>query len=298
MRIVNKLTLIAVTALTLASCASTEKDYLVTIKTDYGDMHAILYDQTPEHKQNFIKLAKEGYYDSMLFHRVIENFMIQGGDPNSKTAGPREPLGSGGPDYTIPAEFRDNLFHKKGALSAARQGDRRNPEKRSSGSQFYIVQGKKLTKEEVTTDMEKLNKAIGALLMRTDYKEQREELQQLYDNKQFDIYEKKVMALRKDVEEVLKIDVSKKVSQERIDAYTTVGGAPHLDDTYTVFGQVIDGLDVIDKIAAQETYELGPRNPLTDRPKENIRFFISVDEMSKKKIERQFDFIYPETEEE
>ncbi|WP_246206149.1 peptidylprolyl isomerase [Fulvivirga aurantia] len=292
----NRFLIVLALAVLTASC-TTEKEYLVTIKTDYGDMHAILYDQTPEHKKNFIKLAKEGFYDSLLFHRVIEDFMIQGGDPNSKTAKQREPLGSGGVDYTIPAEFNENLFHKKGALSAARQGDRRNPEKRSSGSQFYIVQGKKLTKEEVTTDMEKLNKAIGALLMRTDYTEKRLELQQLYENEQFDEYSKEVMELRKDVEEVLKIDVSKNVSQERIDAYTNAGGVPHLDDTYTVFGQVIDGLEVIDKIAAQETYKLGPRNPLTDRPKENIRFYISVDEMPKRKIEKEFNYTFPEIEE-
>jgi len=289
--------ILALMTLLAASCAS-KKEYLVTIKTDYGNMHAVLFDQAPEHKANFVKLVKEGYYDSMLFHRVIENFMIQGGDPNSKTAGPKQPLGSGGPDYTLPAEFNKKLFHRKGALSAARQPDNRNPEKRSNGSQFYIVQGKKWTKKEVTTDMEKLNRAINALLVRTDYKAQREKLQQLYDTQQFDEYEKKVMELRDDVEQVLNIDVSKKVSPERIEAYTTVGGVPHLDDEYTVFGQVIDGLDVIDKIAAQKTYQLGPRNPLTDRPVENIRFFIDIEEMPKNKIEKRFNFTFPATEDE
>ncbi|MEP2771539.1 MAG: peptidylprolyl isomerase [Fulvivirga sp.] len=291
----NKTLALSILCLTvLFSSCSTEKEYLVTIETDYGNMHAILYDQTPKHKENFIKLAKEGYYDSMLFHRVIEDFMIQTGDPNSKNAEPKQPLGSGGPGYTIDAEFRDNLFHKKGALSAARQPDNRNPEKKSSGSQFYIVDGKQLTREEVTTDMDKLNRALNALLVRSDYTEQREELLRLYDTQQFDEYGKKVMALKDDVEEVLNINVTKVVSEERINAYTSAGGVPHLDDTYTVFGQVIDGLDVIDKIAAQEVYELGPRNPLTDRPKEDIRIFVSVEEMSKNKIEKRFNFTFPE----
>ncbi len=290
------ISLLCLAALTI-SC-STEKEYLVTIETDYGNMHAILYDQTPKHKENFIKLAKEGYYDSMLFHRVIEDFMIQAGDPNSRTAGPKQPLGTGGPGYTIEAEFRDNLFHKKGALSAARQPDNRNPEKRSSGSQFYIVDGKQLTRDEITTDMDKLNRALNALLMRSDYAEQREELLRLYDTQQFDEYGKKVLALKDDVEEVLNINVTKEVSDERINAYTSAGGVPHLDDTYTVFGQVIDGLEVIDKIAAQEVYELGPKNPLTDRPKEDIRIFVSVEEMSKNKIEKRFNFTFPEITEE
>lgn len=293
----NKLFALVILSFGISAC-STEKEYLVTIETDYGNMHAILYDQTPKHKENFIKLAKEGYYDSMLFHRVIEDFMIQAGDPNSKTAGPKQPLGSGGPGYTIEAEFRDNLFHKKGALSAARQPDNRNPEKRSSGSQFYIVDGKKLTRDEITTDMDKLNRALNALLVRSDYTEQREELLRLYDTQQFDKYGKKVMELKDDVEEVLNINVTKEVSDERINAYTSAGGVPHLDETYTVFGQVIDGLEVIDKIAAQEVYELGPRNPLTDRPKEDIRIFISVEEMPKNKIEKRFNFTFPEITEE
>src|SRR5690242_317617 len=124
----------------LGACAQ-KKDFLVKIKTNYGEMVAILYDETPKHKQNFIKLAKEHYLDSTLFHRVIEGFMIQGGDPISKHAGPGMSLGNGGPGYTIQAELNPKFFHKKGALAAARLGDDQNPSKASSGSQFYIVQG-------------------------------------------------------------------------------------------------------------------------------------------------------------
>lgn len=273
-----------------ASCA-TEKEHLVTIKTEYGEMHAILYDATPEHKANFIKLAKDGYYDSMLFHRVIEEFMVQGGDPKSKDAKPGVPLGSGGPDYKIPAEFQDDLFHKKGALSAARQPDQINPKKESSGSQFYIVHGKKWDEKELNIDMIKLNKALNTLLVRTDYREEREELLQLYETGEFDKYNEKIMGLADDVEEKLNIDVKRKMDPEKIEAYTTVGGAPHLDGEYTVFGQVIDGLDIIDKIAAQPTDH-------RDRPKDDIRFYVSVEEMPKKKIEKMFNFSFPEEDEE
>ena len=145
----NKLGMLAMLiALMITACAEGNKepevtgsDSVVTIKTDMGEMKAILYDETPKHKENFLKLAKEGFYDSLLFHRVINSFMIQGGDPESKGADLGQRLGSGGPGYTVPAEFVDGLFHKKGALSAARQGDQVNPERASSGSQFYIVQG-------------------------------------------------------------------------------------------------------------------------------------------------------------
>lgn len=275
---------------TLASCA-TEKEHLITIKTEYGDMHAILYNATPEHKANFIKLAKDGYYDSMLFHRVIEEFMIQGGDPKSKDAKPGVPLGSGGPDYKIPAEFQDDLFHKKGALSAARQPDPMNPKKESSGSQFYIVDGKTWDKQELSIDMIKLNKALNTLLIRTDYREEREELLRLYENGELDEYNERIMDLADDVEEKLNLDVKRKMSEEKLEAYTTIGGVPHLDGEYTVFGQVIDGLDIIDKIATQPTDH-------RDRPKEDIRFYVSVEEMPKKKIEKMYNFIFPSEEEE
>lgn len=173
----------------------------VRIETPYGDMVVKLYDETPKHRDNFIKLVKEGFYNDLLFHRVIENFMIQGGDPDSKGAPAGKMLGVGDVDYTVPAEFVPGLYHKKGALSAARQGDAVNPAKASSGCQFYIVQG------------------------------------QVYPQEMFPMFESRGL----------------KLNDEQKKLYSTVGGTPHLDGDYTVFGEVIEGLDVIDKIAAVQT---------------------------------------------
>ncbi len=170
----------------------------VLISTSFGDMKIRLYDETPLHRDNFIKLAKESYLDGTLFHRVIKGFMIQGGDPDSKTAKPGQMLGNGGPGYNIPAEFVAKYYHKKGVLAAAREGDQVNPKKESSGSQFYIVQGRK------------------------------------YDDATLDMIEKKLNI--------------KFTDQQRL-TYKTVGGAAHLDGSYTVFGEVYEGLNVIDSIA-------------------------------------------------
>lgn len=191
---------------------------IVKIITDFGTMTVKLYNETPLHRDNFLKLAREGFYDSLLFHRVINGFMIQGGDPDSKRAAAGVPLGSGGPGYTVPAEFRSDLIHKKGVLSAARMPDQVNPAKASSGSQFYVVQGKVYTREELTGF------------------EQRFGL---------------------------------KFTQQQIDAYTTVGGTPHLDGGYTVYGEVIDGMNIIDLIAVQKT---GPN----DRPVKDIRMRVEI----------------------
>ena len=184
-----------------------------------GDIVVRLYDETPIHRDNFLKLAKEGYYDGTLFHRVIKDFMIQGGDPDSKGAPAGKMLGVGGPDYTLEAEIKDGLFHKRGALAAARQGDEVNPERRSSGSQFYIVWGKRYT----------------------DY--------------QMDAYQKDLDSISND---------SLKYTPEIRKAYFEKGGVPYLDGAYTVFGEVVDGLEVVDRI----------QNVATDqwaRPKEDVR---------------------------
>ncbi|MCH3924169.1 MAG: peptidylprolyl isomerase [Bacteroidales bacterium] len=195
-----------------------QKQTMVIISTNYGDMKAILYNETPQHRDNFIKLVKEGYFDSTLFHRVIDGFMIQGGDPDSKHAKKGQMLGNGGPSYTIPAEFNQDLIHKKGALAAARTGDEVNPQRASSGSQFYIAQGKVYTNEELTNLEQRMGTSFNSI--------QRQ-------------------------------------------AYTTVGGVPFLDYQYTVFGQVVEGLDVIDKIASVKK----DRN---DRPVEDIRMTIKI----------------------
>lgn len=189
----------------------------VKLSTEMGDMIVLLYDETPQHRDNFLKLVDQKFYDGTLFHRVIAGFMVQGGDPDSKGAAPGAALGMGGPGYTIPAEFNTALYHRKGALAAARQGDQVNPEKRSSGSQFYIAQGQKTD----TTMLAQL------------------ERQKKFANPAFSYN-----------------DEQKKV-------YAELGGTPHLDGDYTVFGEVVEGLDVLDKIAAVQT---DPRN----RPLQNI----------------------------
>ncbi|MFP4091635.1 MAG: peptidylprolyl isomerase [Cyclobacteriaceae bacterium] len=268
----------------LSLACSTEKDYLITFHTPYGEMKAVLYDATPEHKRNFIELARQGKYDSTIFHRVIEDFMVQGGDLSTAPGyNPEEDS----IDYTIPAEFVDTLFHKKGAIAAARQGDGVNPERASSGSQFYFVQGVVYDEEQLTTDMNQLGKGIQNLLRIPEYQSMGDTLMALYQSGDMDAYTNKMMELKTLVEEEFNIDLSRKYPQERIEAYTSVGGTPHLDDTYTVFGQVIEGLAVVDSIAAQPT---GP----ADKPLKDIYVRVEVEEVAKKKISRDYGFQYPE----
>ena len=190
----------------------------VLMQTTMGDMVIRLSDSTPLHRDNFLKLVKVGFYDSLLFHRVIKNFMIQGGDPNSKRAESGKPLGDGSLGYTVPAEFRKTLFHKKGALAAARMGDNINPAKESSGSQFYIAQGKVFTDAGL------------------------------------------------DSVETFRLN-GRKIPAEQREVYKTIGGVPHLDQGYTVYGEVVKGLDVVDKIAAVQT----SRGQDRDRPLQDVR---------------------------
>ncbi len=202
-----------------------EKRTRVEINTTLGKMVVELYNETPQHRDNFIKLVTTHYFDSLLFHRVIPQFMVQGGDPKSKTAARDAMLGDGGPDYTIPAEFNKTFIHKKGALSAARQSDQVNPEKRSNGSQFYIVQGNTYQASDLQTLVQR----------------------------------KSEMAPGKDYS----------YTPEQIKEYATMGGTPHLDGDYTVFGEVIEGLDVIDLIAAVPCD--GHDRPMTD-----VRMWIRI----------------------
>lgn len=272
-----------------ASCNS-ETDYLITIKTPYGDMKAILYDETPLHKENFIKLAKDGFYDSLLFHRVIKEFMIQTGDPNSKNADVGISLGSGGPGYRVPAEFQKHLIHEKGALSAARQGDQTNPKKESSGSQFYIVQGKVWSEEELTVDMKMCGMTARQMMGDPQYDSIKQVLLSVYDNEGPEGYGKKLVEIKDYISKAMNVNLDKDFPVERIKPYTTIGGAPHLDDEYTVFGKVIDGLQVIDSIAAQPTLR-------GDRPAENIMMVVTVEEVKRKKITKEYGYEYPATEE-
>jgi cyclophilin family peptidyl-prolyl cis-trans isomerase len=218
-------------SLSISAQKKSNKDEVVTITTDQGSMRFILFDETPKHKANFIKLAKDKFYDGLLFHRVIDDFMIQGGDPNSRNAKADDILGRGDNGYKIPAEFSPRLFHQRGALAAARDN---NPAKESSGCQFYIVQGRKWSK----TDLEK-------------------------------------QASR----------AARKLTDDQKKVYETIGGTPHLDGSYSVFGQLIDGMDVIAKIGAVTRDE-------RDRPEKDVAMKVSVKKMKKKKITRKFGWNY------
>jgi peptidyl-prolyl cis-trans isomerase B (cyclophilin B) len=271
--------LILLTLSLFISC-SNETDYLVTIKTPYGDMKAILYEETPLHKQNFIKLAESGQYDSTIFHRVINSFMVQGGDVNAK-------LGSEGTiDYTIPAEFVNKFVHEKGALAAARQGDNINPEKESSGSQFYIAQGVVYEEAALTTDFYKLNMAMRQLLQDsayTDLKQQFVDLQQAGDNQGI---QDLTIQYKDTVIAKYNAQVTKDVAPEQLAAYTTVGGIPHLDYEYTVFGKVVEGIEVMDQIAAQPTAR-------GDKPVTDIHMTVEVEQVSKSTITEKYGYVYP-----
>ena len=196
----------------------TDKQIKVKISTPYGDMIAILYNETPKHRDNFLKLVDKKYYDGTLFHRCINGFMIQGGDPNSKGAAADARLGTGGPGYTVPAEFNASLIHKKGALAAARTGGPSNPNRESSGSQFYVVQGAVMTDAGIA----QVENMVATKMAGFKYTDEQKKL------------------------------------------YKTIGGTAQLDMDYTVFGEVISGLDVIDKIAQQKT-KPGDR-PVVDVP--------------------------------
>jgi peptidyl-prolyl cis-trans isomerase B (cyclophilin B) len=271
------------------SCSQDEKESVIIIKTEYGDMVGILYDETPLHKANFIKLAKDHYFDGTLFHRVVKRFMIQGGDPDSKTVKPGQALGNGGPGYTIPAEFNAKYFHEKGALAAARLDDTVNPKKESSGSQFYVVEGQVLSNSEVDDlkiDQQKLGKALRQFLHNPVHKGLKDTLTQLQRSNEIDAFQKKVFALVPTLEKATSITIRREVSAEKRNAYTTIGGAPFLDNEYTVFGKIIKGLEIIDKIAQLHTDN-------TDRPVEDFAMTVSVKEMSKKKIEQEYNYTFP-----
>jgi cyclophilin family peptidyl-prolyl cis-trans isomerase len=202
----------------------------IELKTTEGDILLRLYDSTPLHRDNFLKLVKSGFYDSLLFHRVIQHFMIQAGDPNSKTAAPGQPLGNGGPAYMVPAELHPSFFHKKGVLAAARMGDQVNPEKKSSSSQFYIVQGRTFTDKEL------------------------------------------------DSVEAARLG-GRKLPLAHREYYKTAGGTPQLDGNYTVFGEVVQGMEVVEKIAATATGKGADR----DRPLRDMRIITAKLVKRKKK---------------
>lgn len=197
---------------------SSDEVYYVKIETTYGNMVVKLYNETPKHRDNFLKLVNDGTYNGLLFHRVIKDFMIQGGDPNSRNAQKGQMLGDGELGYTLPAEFVPSLYHKKGALAAARQSDMVNPKKESSSCQFYIVQGNKWDANRLSMVEQRMGKTFTA---------------------------------------------------EQAEVYATLGGTPFLDGDYTVFGEVVEGMEVIDKIAAVQT-------DVNDRPQEDVKMKMTV----------------------
>lgn len=229
----------------------------VLVKTTMGDFTVMLYGDTPAHRDNFVKLANEHYYDSLLFHRVIENFMVQGGDPNSKNAPAGKMLGDGDPNYTLPAEIVfPKHYHKRGALAAARTGDQVNPERRSSGSQFYVVTG------QVFSDEQMKQMAIKAAFdqLAEQHMDSIQAMMTRRDQPGLQALQEKLVKQAREM-----VDAGKgPYSTEMVKTYTTEGGTPHLDGQYSVFGEVIDGMDTIDKIQKAET----DRN---DRPTQDIR---------------------------
>ncbi len=247
----------------------------VKISTEYGDMIAILYDQTPLHRDNFIKLAKDSFFDGTIFHRVINKFMIQGGDPTSKNAAADAQLGNGGPGYTLPAEINSKFIHKKGALAAARMGDQINPKKESSGSQFYIVHGDVANEANLNALAERKAQSIKgkytqAFLTDTAHKQLVERLRKL----QLEKNQEGIKAFFAEIDPQINamIKPGEKFTgytKEQIETYAKMGGTPFLDNDYTVFGEVIEGLDVIDKIAA---VEMGINN----RPIKDVKMKVTL----------------------
>ena len=235
------------------------------IKTTEGDIIIRLYDETPKHRDNFLKLAKEGYFDGTLFHRVIKDFMIQGGDPDSKNAPKGKMLGTGGPDYTIPAEFvYPQYFHKRGALSAARTGDEVNPEKESSGSQFYIVWGKTFKPAELKQMEHQMAMQQEQQVFNQLTKEHHEEIMNLRRNRDRVGLQELQDKLIEQTKITYKQQGKPSFTEEQIEVYTNVGGTPFLDNQYTVFGEVEEGLDIVERIQNCDT----DRN---DRPTEDVK---------------------------
>lgn len=238
---------------------------LVEFKTTMGDIIVKLYNDTPLHRDNFVKLVKEGYYEGLLFHRVIDSFMIQTGDPDSKDAAPGKMLGSGGPSYTIEAEIDyPKHYNKYGALAAARTGDQVNPERRSSGSQFYIVTGRKMSEQQFDAMMmrqhqEKLQSTFQKLA--AQHRDSISAMQKAGDEAGL---ENLRQALIKETEESVGEQVLPENIQQIKEDYITKGGAPHLDGAYTVFGEVVEGMDIVEKIQKVETDS-------HDRPLEDVK---------------------------
>ena len=257
------------------STAQTYGKETILISTPYGNMKLKLFKETPLHRNNFIKLVKQGFYDSLLFHRVIDHFMIQGGDPDSKTANDTAALGNGDVDYWVPAEFNRKLYHRKGVLAAAREDDEVDPAKESSGAQFYIVMGKTYDSVSLRKAELRVNKDLVQKINYTvAFSGKSPGLKKYYLRLDAEGKKDSLKYARRQLVDPISIAEYEKTphftyTAEQRKTYATLGGAPHLDMNYTIFGEVIEGLDVIDKIAAVKTDK-------NDRPKENVRMKISL----------------------
>lgn len=261
--------LLIVFAGTGISCSRAEKsgnDKLVLLKTEYGNITLKLYNDTPEHQKNFLKLVDEGFYNGLLFHRVIQNFMIQGGDPESKNAEAGKRLGSGNLGYTVPAEFVQSHFHKKGALAAARNN---NPEKRSSASQFYLVQGEVFSPGALDTMEMALNSRAHNAFIQSKFEASSAELNEFRKNNDESGFNIRISEIRAQADSLWADQPKISFTPGQRQAYTTIGGYPSLDGEYTVFGEVVDGMEVLDKIAAVEVDQY-------NRPVKDIKMEMEV----------------------
>lgn len=271
------LLLIIVSGNTLS--AQQKKGSICEIQTEFGNIKVLLYDETPQHRDNFLKLAESGFYNGCTFHRVIKDFMIQGGDPNSKNPDYNGPLGTTGPGYNIPAEIVKGTYHKKGALAAARQGDQANPMRESSGSQFYLVQGKTYTDGELdkVEDMIRQDEQRQLAMklqgpfsempenqwLKTMSQEDFQKLQQQYPDSLQKVNER----FQRFIAESYNQQKPFEYTDAQREVYKTKGGTPFLDNQYSVFGEIIEGLEIVDKLAAVETGE-------GDLPKKPLKFSV------------------------
>jgi peptidyl-prolyl cis-trans isomerase B (cyclophilin B) len=287
----KNLLLIILLATFMSSC-QTSKDSVVVFHTQYGDMKAILYEETPKHKDNFIKLIESGKYDSTIFHRVIKDFMIQGGDVNLKPDLKEEEK----IQYTIEAEINPQFWHVKGALAAARQGDQMNPRKKSSGAQFYIVDGQTMegTALQQMAEGRKFQQKQGKireLLGMNKYANLRNEVIEMQKNQDME----GLQAFMDEADSLITQEFGEikayEFSDQQIADYSNIGGAPHLDGEYTVFGRIVEGLSVIDSIAVV-------RKGAGDKPVEDIYVTMELEKMSKKKITEKYGYEYPNEEKE
>lgn len=272
----KKILILAIVAFLINGCEKVDKN-LVEIQTTYGVIKIKLYDDVPKHKENFIKLAKEGFYDNTSFHRIIKDFMIQGGDPNSKDPEKKNQLGMGGPGYELEAEINPKYFHKKGAVAAARLGDNMNPDRKSSGSQFYIVTGKKSTSEELDQIEKAINNAnFQKFAFAQISKPEFDWVRKIDVRKLQKENPDSLMKLDQKIQEILEESYKKeakefKFTQEQRKYYMEIGGSPFLDSQYTVFGEVVEGMDVVEKISQVETLE-------NDVPAKEIKITVKVNE--------------------